>query len=88
LDATTDKVAMLLRLNFLEGKRRKTMFETSPLQTVYVFSFRLPYMRPGSTVKSGMITFGWFIWRHGYRGEPVIRWIGKPNEAGAIKGNN
>jgi hypothetical protein len=88
LEATTDKVALLLRLNFLEGNRRKAMFESTPLEKVYVFSFRLPFMRPRATVKAGMITFAWFLWKHGYRGEPIIRWIGDPHQAEAMEGNN
>lgn len=77
LKKTTGKVAMLMKLAFLEGAKRKTMFETTPLARVHVFSKRLKMARMGETEKygSGMIAFAWFVFEHGYEGEPVIRWI-------------
>ncbi len=76
LDHTSDKVAMLCKLQFLEGVKRKEMFETTPLKTVYVFSKRLTMTRNGETMgNAGMICFGWFIWQHGYSGAPTIAWF-------------
>src|ERR1700744_2706219 len=41
LERTTKKVAILAKLAFLEGAKRKTMFETTPLKKVWVFSKRI-----------------------------------------------
>lgn len=73
---STGKVAMLCKLQFLEGAKRKKMFESTPLKSVYVFSKRLSMTRNGEKMKnSGMIAFAWFVWDHEYKGEPVLRWI-------------
>lgn len=77
LDQTTGKVAMLLKLQFLEGAKRKALFAETPLARVYVFSKRLSMFRNGEqgNYSSGMIAFAWFVWDHSYKGEPVIRWL-------------
>jgi hypothetical protein len=73
---TTGKVAMLCKLQFLEGGRRKKMFESTPLKRVYVFSKRLSMTRNGEKMKnSGMIAFAWFVWDHDYKGEATLAWI-------------
>ena len=51
LDLTTDKVAMLCRLAWLEGKERRAMFEATPLARVWVFAGRLSMMRGRQTGK-------------------------------------
>jgi len=76
LNQTTGKVAFLCKLQFLEGAKRKIIFESSPLKTVYVFSKRLSMTRNGEKMKnSGMICFAWYIFEHGYTGEPTLSWI-------------
>lgn len=78
LNSTTGKVAMLLKLQFLEGKKRKTFFESSPLKTVYVFSNRLKLTRNGKDDEyknGGMMAFAWFVWDHAYGGSPTIEWL-------------
>lgn len=76
LKHTTGKVAILQKLAFLEGKERKKMFESTPFKACHVFSRRLTMYREGEKMKnSGMIAFAWFVWEHGYTGDPVIRWI-------------
>lgn len=77
LGQTTGKTAMLLKLQFLEGAKRQKLFAETPLKTVYVFSKRLSMFRNGEKgdYSSGMIAFAWFVWEHGYTGEPTIRWL-------------
>ena len=76
LNFTTGKVAMLLRLAFLESADRYELFQTTPLRTVYVFSKRLTMSAKGEGKnKGGMIPFAWFVWEHGYKGKPQIEWI-------------
>ena len=72
------KVAMLCRINFLEGVARGKMFRNTPLKNVYVFSRRITFINPDSGKKShggGMLAFAWFIWEKGYDNKPTIDWI-------------
>lgn len=76
LKRSSKKVAFLCKLQFLEGAKRKTMFETLPLKKVWVFSKRLTMSKGGEKTKnSGMLAFAWFVFEHGYDGEPTIGWI-------------
>jgi hypothetical protein len=77
LEVSERKVAMLLKLQFLEGAKRKEWFKTTPLRTVYVFSKRLTmYPADGEPPKnSGTTCFAWYLWEHGYKSKPMIEWI-------------
>lgn len=76
LNQADQKVAMLLKLNFLESQNRKKMFETTPLRTVYVFSKRISFdMGKKSGKGKGLLAFAWFVWERGYQGKPTIEWI-------------
>jgi hypothetical protein len=76
LQRTTDKVCMLCKLQFLEGAKRKIMFESTPLKSVWVFSKRLSMYRNGEKMKnSGMIAFAWYIWERGYEGKATVGWL-------------
>jgi Methylase of polypeptide chain release factors len=72
------KIAMLLKLSFLESIKRYDMFKNTPFKTLYVFSKRVQ-MYPGGTginnKKNGPIAFAWFVWEHGYKGSPFIDWF-------------
>lgn len=80
LNLTTSKVAMLLKIAFLEGQERAILFKESPLARVHVFSQRLAFV-PGGTTGArkldggGMMAFAWFVWEHGYVGAPQLWWI-------------
>lgn len=77
LTRSTGKVAMLCKLAFLEGAKRKPFFAETPLKSVYVFSKRVSFYRNGEKgdYSSSMIAFAWYVWEHGHEGEPVLRWI-------------
>ena len=77
LERTTGKVAMLCKLAFLEGQKRKAFFETTPLARVHVFSKRINFYREGQRGKLGtsMIAFAWFVWEHGHEGPPSLDWL-------------
>ena len=76
LTLSSRKVALLCKLQFLEGGKRKAMFEKTPLKSVHVFSKRLSMTRGGVKMKnSGMIAFAWFVWDHAYYGKPTIDWL-------------
>lgn len=71
------KVAMFLKLTFLEGKKRAALFENYPPRTVWVSHSRLLCAKNGDFEKSpGSATaYAWFVWEKGYKGAPEIRWF-------------
>jgi len=77
LNQTNGKVALLLKLNFLESSGRYEMFKNTPLKHVLVFSKRLTFYEPNSDKKgkSGVLAYAWYVWEHGYEGKPQIDWI-------------
>ncbi|USL89538.1 NAD(P)-dependent oxidoreductase [Bacillus phage vB_BceP_LY3] len=74
---SSNKIALLLKLNFLEGQKRKKFFEKYPPKHVHVFSKRLTFYEPDSDKqgKSGVLAFAWFVWEKGFKGNPSISWI-------------
>ncbi len=75
-----NKIAMFLKLSFLEGiERKKLLFSDKefPLARVYVFSARVPIWKGGVKGKnSGMIAFAWFVWDKNHTEYyPTIHWI-------------
>ena len=79
LDIVPDgkKVAMFLKLQFLEGKARKEFYKTNPPKKIYVASGRLSCAKNGEFEKypSSAVAYAWFIWEKGYTGKPEIDWI-------------
>jgi hypothetical protein len=75
-----NKVAMFLKLTFLEGKNRRKMFEKYPPKYIYVASGRLLCAKNGefdkvSRSNSGAVAYSWFIWEKGFSGDPTVRWF-------------
>ena len=71
-----NKVAMLLKLQFLEGIKHRQLFENYPIKTVYVFTKRVKCYPNGQPLKhSPAMAFAWFIWLKGWRGSTTIKWI-------------
>lgn len=77
-----NKCVMFLKLQFLEGKARKKLFEKYPPKFVYVFSERQRCAMNGNFSKysnngqtHGAVAYCWYIWVKGFKGEPIIRWI-------------
>lgn len=80
---TGSKVAMFLKLTFLEGKERRKMFDKYPPKVVYVASGRLQCAKNGDfeTYSAGVgtaVAYAWYIWEKGYTGETTLRWF-NPN---------
>lgn len=81
LKQATHKVILFGKLQALEGKKRATFMQNSPLKTVYVFKSRQNPLRNGSAVDengkpwSSTMAFAWFVWEKGYKGEPIIKWL-------------
>ena len=72
------KVAMLLKLTFLEGKKRSELFKKYPPKYVYVSTSRMNCLKNGDDnvpFIGGAVCFCWFVWEKGFTGEPIIRWF-------------
>lgn len=75
------KMAMFLKIQFLEGLKRKKLFEKYPPKYIYVFRSRMATWNNGnSTDENGKrwattMCHAWFVWEKGYDGEPVVRWL-------------
>ena len=75
-----NKVFMLLRINFLEGKKRRQLFEQYPPKTVYISSGRILCAKNAEfdKMKAGggsAVAYAWFEWKKGFTGNPIIKWI-------------
>lgn len=79
LDISMDgvKVAMFLKLTFLEGQARRELFRKYPPKTIYVFSRRVICAKNGDfeKISSSAVAYAWFIWVKGFKGNPTIQWI-------------
>lgn len=78
LTLTTGKVALFLRLAFLEGVERGRYLPGTPLARVWVMSRRVPIARgkmvdPGDG--HGVIAFAWFVWEHGHEGPATLGFL-------------
>ena len=70
-------VVMFLKIQFLEGKERRKLFDKYPPKYVYVNSARqICYLNGDMSKKMSSATcYCWYIWEKGWKGEPIIRWI-------------
>lgn len=80
LDLITDghKVAMFLKLTFLEGQKRyKELFSKGQLKAVYVFVNRQVCAKNGdfANAEGSAIAYAWFVWEKGYTGKTIVDWI-------------
>lgn len=80
LDSINDgnKIAMFLKVQFLEGKKRKMLFQEFPPKVIYVSSSRLNCAKNGdfdSFNHSSAIAYAWYIWEKGYKGDTLIKWF-------------
>lgn len=74
------RVVMLLKIQFLEGKARRELFDKYPPKMIYVSTSRINCCKNGDFSKeqrnnNSAQAYAWFIWEKGYSGEPVIRWF-------------
>lgn len=71
------KLALFLKLTFLEGKSRRKLFKVHPPKTVYVYSQRVNCAKNGdfSIKESSAVAYCWFVFEKGFNGKPNIEWI-------------
>ena len=76
------QMAMFLKIQFLEGAKRKEFFEKYPPKYIYVFRNRMATWNNGNEVDPNTgkrwattMCHAWFIWEKGSSTEPIIRWL-------------
>ena len=75
-----NRIFMFLKVQFLEGKRRKSFFRKYPPKTIYVSSSRILCAKNGDFLtmrKSGgsAVAYAWYEFVNGYQGETTVKWI-------------
>ena len=77
INLTDGKVAMFLKLAFLEGVARRAFFKRYPPQRVFVFSRRCKCAKNGlfDEYGSAVAAFAWFVWdKHDLQCETKLDW--------------
>lgn len=68
------KVAMWLRILYLESAERKRLFAQYPPIRVWISSRRIPCGKEGVFGASAQ-GFAWYIWEKGFQGETTLKWF-------------
>lgn len=76
----SNKVAMFLKVQFMEGKGRKQMFLDHPPKTIWVSSSRINCAKNGDFTalrKSGgsAVAYAWYVWEKGFKGTTSLKWF-------------
>lgn len=77
IDVVNDecKVAMWLRILFLESQSRKDLFKEFPPKRVWISSSRIPCGKNGDFSGQSAQAYAWFIWEKGHKGETILNWF-------------
>lgn len=75
-----NKVAMFLKVQFMEGKERKHLFTNFPPKVIYISSSRIMCAKNGDfdKMKKGggsAVAYAWYVWEKGYKGNTIVKWI-------------
>ena len=75
-----NKVAMFLKIQFLETKGRKSLFQSQPPKTVYVSSSRLLCAKNAEFEKmiaggGSAVAYAWYVWQKGFNGTTELKWF-------------
>lgn len=71
------RVVMFLKLTFLESRKRRKLFDTKQLKTVYVYTNRTCCAKNGDEklFGAGAVAYAWFEFVKDYNNDAVIKWI-------------
>ena len=74
------KVAMFLKLQFLEGKTRRELFDKIPPARIYVASGRINCCKNGDfsaeqRANNSAQAYAWFIWEKPFNGNTILKWF-------------
>ena len=76
-----NKVAMFLKIQFLETKKRADYFQENPPKVIYVAARRFGCSPTGEFNEDGncgsAVCYAWFVWEKGFKGNPIIKWINR-----------
>lgn len=73
---TGAKLAMFLRLQYLEGGTRfDRLFKENPPKTVYVFVNRQTSSKVDDFSVGSAVAYCWYVWEKGFKGDTIIKWI-------------
>lgn len=75
-----DKVAMFLKVQFLEGKSRKKLFTDFPPKVIYVSSSRIMCAKNAKFIEmieggGSAVAYAWYVWEKGFNGDTIVKWI-------------
>lgn len=75
-----NKVIMFLKLQFMEGKARKKLFEKYPPKTIWVSSSRITCAKNADFKKmkdagGSAVAYAWYIWEKGFTGDTIVKWF-------------
>ena len=75
-----NKVMMFLKVQFLEGKSRKKLFEKYPPKTVWVSSSRITCAKNGDfeymkANGGSAVAYAFYVWQKGYEGDTILKWF-------------
>ena len=75
-----NKVCMFLKLQFMEGKARRKLFDKYPPKTIWVSSSRITCAKNADfkTMKDGggsAVAYAWYVWEKGFTGTTSLRWF-------------
>ena len=75
------QMCMFLKIQFLEGQKRKELFEKYPPKYIYVFRNRMATWNNGKPLDTNgkrwatTMCHAWFCWEKNSSTEPIIRWL-------------
>ena len=75
------QLIMFLKIQFLEGEKRKELFDKYPPKYIYVFRNRMATWNSGQPLDPNgkrwatTMCHAWFIWEKGSKTEPIVRWL-------------
>lgn len=77
LEGEGDKLGLFVKIQFLESKSRKILFEKHHPKYIYIYSERQQCSMNGDfeNLKAKTQAYIWVIWENGYKGETITRWI-------------
>ena len=71
-----DLYVFLGRIQFLEGKARRKIFDQNPPKYVLVHSERINCWKDGKEVKeSSAMCYARFVFEKGFKGDTVVKWL-------------
>jgi hypothetical protein len=75
------KIAMFLKLQFMESKGRKALFINTPPHTIYISSSRLNCAMNGDFEgqrirgEGSAVGYAWYVWVNGFKGTTQVKWF-------------